>query len=126
MQEQNTTPSEKKGQNWKTAVVVAAVLLVGAVAGHALLTNDQPAGQECPASGTCALSDKAATAAQTCPSKASACCPSQTSDCDKTSESACPATEGAAEKAGSCCGSSDTAPQAASACGGCPSTTPAQ
>ena len=63
MDQTDNTVENKMGQNWKTVLVVAAILLVGAVAGHALLSSDQagsesgalkPACQGCPSGSTCA------------------------------------------------------------------------
>jgi len=133
MANQENAPESRLGQNWKTVALVAAVLLVGAVMGHSLLTGDQadteatpakPACQACPASATCASQDKAqATADGACAGETKASCCAQKdaiAASDATGESGC-----CAQKAAGCSGSAETF-QTTLGCGGCPSSADSQ
>ena len=129
MANQDTTSESKMGQNWKTVALVAAVLLVGAVMGHSLLTSNsadaegtpaKAACQTCPASQTCASqADTQASADGVFATKTEdSCCAQKTAASEAASESGC-----CAKKAAGCCETSQTTPGCG---GGCSSSTDAQ
>lgn len=132
--EQENASESKMGNNWKTVAIVVAILLVGAVMGHSLLTNERASNQ----------GDMASSACQGCPT--SKTCSAQAASAEKSDmacavgdentscaqKGTCAATDEANSNS-SCCGekstvnspSCETVP-AASACGGCPSSKASQ
>jgi len=132
--EQENASESKMGNNWKPVAIVVAILLVGAVMGHSLLTNERassqgdtasPACQGCPTSKTC--SAQAASAEKS--DMAFAVGDENTSCAQK---GVCASTDEAKSNT-SCCGEKSTVNSAAcetapstSACGGCPSSKAAQ
>ena len=122
----NQDSAKKMGQNWQTVALVAAVLLVGAVMGHSLLTGDQADDQ----------GKAAKTACQSCPSKqtcaSQAAAPTEAVFASQAEGSCCAGSE-TAEEAGCCaqksagCASAEAGCQAKSGCGGgCSSSTDTQ
>jgi hypothetical protein len=126
MENQDKTTESKLGKNWKTVALVAAVLMVGAVMGHSLLTSEpadsdatpaKSACQTCPAKASCASQDtaQAGTEAVFATQTEGSCCAKKAAASEVSSESGC-----CAKKASGCC---DTA-QAKPGCGGgCSSST---
>ena len=136
MAEQDKTTESKMGQNWKTVALVAAVLLVGAVMGHSILTSNsanadgtaaKPACQTCPGKASCASQDKApeATAAAFATQTEGSCCAQKTAESAASSESGCCAKK---ETAGGCAMAQKESGCGGGGCGGggCSSSTDAQ
>ena len=123
---ENQDSAKKMGQNWQTVALVAAVLLVGAVMGHSLLTGEQSddqgtaaktACQSCPSKQTCASQAAAPAEAAFASQTEGACCAGS----EKAEEAAC-----CAQKTAGCSGA-EAGCQAKSGCaGGCSSSTDAQ
>ena len=132
--EQENADESKMGNNWKPVAIVVAILLVGAVMGHSLLTNERVSNQGDMASSACqgCPTSKACSAQAASAEKADMACALGDNNTSCAQKGTCAATDEAKSNS-SCCGEKstvksctcETAP-ATSACGGCPSSKAAQ